>query len=176
MADLNIPANDASVEQAPAIAPPTRTDDQIFPLSNCQLDEQWFNLHKDLLRDSLDITPTNNNNPFVAPPSSDTVIEYVNTLGYPVKLLDMTGSGKTGSRDRPPMLATGRYAQWRSQFLRYINTRPNGDTLRKCILKDSSEMWEAIEKATTSDPEEAQKDKDMQKNWLSLQRYFKELY
>ncbi|GJV71997.1 hypothetical protein Tco_1491992 [Tanacetum coccineum] len=40
-----------------------------------------------------------------------------------------------GSRDRPPMLATGRYAQWRSRFLRYIDTRPNGDALRKCILK-----------------------------------------
>nr|GFA03300.1 hypothetical protein [Tanacetum cinerariifolium] len=99
MADLNIPANGAPAEQAHAIAPPTRTDDQIFPSSNwfwdtmCfnsstglysfQLDEQWFNLHKDILRDALDITPTNENNPFVAPPSSDTVIEYVNTLGYP---------------------------------------------------------------------------------------------
>nr|GEV29324.1 hypothetical protein [Tanacetum cinerariifolium] len=41
-----------------------------------------------------------------------------------------------GSRDRPPMLATGRYAQWRSRFLRYIDTRPNGDALRKCILED----------------------------------------
>ncbi|GJV64246.1 hypothetical protein Tco_1475074 [Tanacetum coccineum] len=40
-----------------------------------------------------------------------------------------------GSRDRPPMFATGRYAQWRSLFLRYIDTRPNGDALRKCILK-----------------------------------------
>ncbi|GJR15120.1 hypothetical protein Tco_0797772 [Tanacetum coccineum] len=40
-----------------------------------------------------------------------------------------------GSRDRPPMLATGRYAQWRSRFLRYIDTRPNGDILPKCILK-----------------------------------------
>ncbi|GJU24111.1 hypothetical protein Tco_1162732 [Tanacetum coccineum] len=40
-----------------------------------------------------------------------------------------------GSRDRPPMLATGRYAQWRSRFLRYINTRPNGDAIRKCILE-----------------------------------------
>nr|GEX12657.1 integrase, catalytic region, zinc finger, CCHC-type, peptidase aspartic, catalytic [Tanacetum cinerariifolium] len=40
-----------------------------------------------------------------------------------------------GSRDRPPMLATGRYAQWRSQFLRYIDIRPNGDALRKCILE-----------------------------------------
>nr|GEX77097.1 hypothetical protein [Tanacetum cinerariifolium] len=39
-----------------------------------------------------------------------------------------------GSRDRPPMLATGRYPQWRSRFLRYIDSRPNGDALRKCIL------------------------------------------
>nr|GEY32621.1 hypothetical protein [Tanacetum cinerariifolium] len=38
------------------------------------------------------------------------------------------------SRDRPPMLATGRYPQWRSRFVRYIDTRPNGDALRKCIL------------------------------------------
>ncbi|GJY61100.1 hypothetical protein Tco_0461757 [Tanacetum coccineum] len=33
MADMNIPANDAPAEQAPAIAPPTRTDDQILPSS-----------------------------------------------------------------------------------------------------------------------------------------------
>nr|GEV12172.1 hypothetical protein [Tanacetum cinerariifolium] len=39
-----------------------------------------------------------------------------------------------GSRDHPPMLATGRYLQWRSRLLRYIDTRPNGDALRKCIL------------------------------------------
>ncbi|GKD85015.1 hypothetical protein Tco_1356169 [Tanacetum coccineum] len=40
-----------------------------------------------------------------------------------------------GSRDRPPMLATGRYAQWRSRFLRYIDTKTNGDALRKHILE-----------------------------------------
>ncbi|GJR69780.1 hypothetical protein Tco_0015845 [Tanacetum coccineum] len=40
-----------------------------------------------------------------------------------------------GSKDRPPMLATGRYAQWQSRFLRYIDTRPNSDALRKCILE-----------------------------------------
>ncbi|GJY21215.1 hypothetical protein Tco_0393781 [Tanacetum coccineum] len=40
-----------------------------------------------------------------------------------------------GLRDRPPMLALGRYAQWQSRFLRYIDTRPNGDALRKCILE-----------------------------------------
>nr|GEX91101.1 hypothetical protein [Tanacetum cinerariifolium] len=30
-----------------------------------------------------------------------------------------------GSRDHPPMLAPGRYSQWRSRFLRYVDTRPN---------------------------------------------------
>nr|GEY12077.1 hypothetical protein [Tanacetum cinerariifolium] len=156
MDDMNIPANDAPAEQAPTVAPPTRTDDQILssskwvPIgkSNCvldvqksqrnlifsivvailkntnffraftasftipaiyiqqfwdtmcfnsstrlysyQLDEQWFNLHKDILKDALDITPTNDNNPFVAPPSSDIVIEYVNTLGYPSTLKNVS--------------------------------------------------------------------------------------
>ncbi|GKE91275.1 hypothetical protein Tco_1572370, partial [Tanacetum coccineum] len=122
MADLNILANDAPVEQAPAVAPPTRMNDQILPLSktraftasstipviyiqqfwdtmcfntstglySCHLDEQWFNLHKDILRDALDISPANDNNPFVAPPSSDTVIEYVNTLGYPCTLKNVS--------------------------------------------------------------------------------------
>nr|GEZ73329.1 hypothetical protein [Tanacetum cinerariifolium] len=141
-----------------------------------------------------------------------------------------------GSRDRPPMLATGRYAQWRSQFLRYIHTRPNGDALRKCILK-AQEMWEAITRlqqgeslniqdvktnlfwefgkstshdgetiesyytrsyATTkhkgkeiakpitplsesvskedNDPEQAQRDKDMQKNLALITKYFKKIY
>ncbi|GKB56438.1 hypothetical protein Tco_0912624 [Tanacetum coccineum] len=40
-----------------------------------------------------------------------------------------------GSRDRPPMLATGRYAQWKSRFMRYVDTKPNGEALRKCILQ-----------------------------------------
>ncbi|GKE54276.1 retrovirus-related pol polyprotein from transposon TNT 1-94, partial [Tanacetum coccineum] len=152
MAGMNIPANDALVEQAPDFAPPIRTDDQILPVNkaftssstipaiyiqqfwdtmcfnsctglySCQLDEQWFNLHKDLLRDALDITPTNDNNPFVAPPSSDTVIDYVNTLRYPstlrnvsamsvnalnqpwreiLSMINMCLGGKTARYDRP---------------------------------------------------------------------------
>ncbi|GJQ99056.1 retrovirus-related pol polyprotein from transposon TNT 1-94 [Tanacetum coccineum] len=158
MADINIPANDVPAEQAPAIAPPTRTDDQILPIRkwvpvgksnyvldvlksqrnpifkdtmrydsttriySCQLDEQWFNLHKDILRDALQISPINDNNPFVAPPSSDAVIEYVNTLGYPctlrnvsamsvndlyqpwraiLSMINMCLTGKTAGHDRP---------------------------------------------------------------------------
>nr|GEU36998.1 Gag-Pol polyprotein [Tanacetum cinerariifolium] len=109
MADVNAPSG-----QAHAMAPPVRTDDQIFPYirwvpigkrncyldlnksqSNpiykitfwetiqydkkagnyrCQLDEQWFVLTKDTLREALQITPINNNQAFVAPPSSDVLI------------------------------------------------------------------------------------------------------
>nr|GEW74352.1 hypothetical protein [Tanacetum cinerariifolium] len=72
--------NDAPVEQAPAVAPPTRTDDQILP------SRKWVPIGKN----TLDITPTNDNNPYVALPSSDTVIEYVNALGYPSKLRNMS--------------------------------------------------------------------------------------
>ncbi|GKE92251.1 hypothetical protein Tco_1573346 [Tanacetum coccineum] len=39
-----------------------------------------------------------------------------------------------GSKDRPPMLGPGRYSQWRSHFLQYIDTKPNGEGLRKSIL------------------------------------------
>nr|GEX02826.1 copia protein [Tanacetum cinerariifolium] len=164
-----------------------------------------------------------------------------------------------GSSDRQPMLVMGRYAQWRSHCLRYIDTRPNVDALRKCILegpytastviipdvpttdnspavpeqttveiilnispenkahleaihflltkiedeiyltvnacKTAHEMREAIESlqqckevATPitppsasafeedSDPEQAQKDKDMQKNLALIAKYFKKLY
>nr|GFB78720.1 hypothetical protein [Tanacetum cinerariifolium] len=58
---------------------------------------QWLNLYKDILRDALTITPTNENNPYVAPPSSDTVIEYVNTLGYPSPLRNAKTSRTSNS-------------------------------------------------------------------------------
>ncbi|GJW21991.1 hypothetical protein Tco_0032613 [Tanacetum coccineum] len=133
MADVNVNVN-APAEQAPAMAPPTRTDDQILPRSrwvpvgkincyldvvksqsnpiykivvdilkytnffraftasstipsiyiqqfwdtirydkttrsySCQLDEQWFDLNKDTLRDALQITPGKKKaNPIVIP-------------------------------------------------------------------------------------------------------------
>nr|GEW89703.1 hypothetical protein [Tanacetum cinerariifolium] len=80
-----------------------------------------------------------------------------------------------GSRDRPSMLAPRRYPQWRLRFLRYVDTRPNGEALRKCILsgpykpttvlvhaieatdnspavpEHTTEMWEAIERLQQSE-------------------------
>nr|GFA68135.1 hypothetical protein [Tanacetum cinerariifolium] len=40
-----------------------------------------------------------------------------------------------GSRDRPSMVATRRYAQWQSRFMRYVDTKSNADALRKCMLQ-----------------------------------------
>ncbi|GJZ54566.1 retrovirus-related pol polyprotein from transposon TNT 1-94 [Tanacetum coccineum] len=145
MADVNV---NAPAKQAPAMVPPTRTDDQILPRirwvpigkSNCyldversqsnpiykiavdilkhtnffrafttsstipsiyiqqfwdtvrydnktgsyicQLDEQWFDLTKDTLRDALQITPVDTNNAFSSPPTPDALIKFVNDLGY----------------------------------------------------------------------------------------------
>nr|GEW70377.1 monodehydroascorbate reductase [Tanacetum cinerariifolium] len=139
----------ASTGQAPTMAPPVRTDDQILPRirwvpigkSNCyldmeklqgnpiymitvdllkntnffraftasstipsiyiqqfwdmiqydktagcfryQLDEQWFVLTKDTLREALQITPVNSNQAFIPPPTVEVLINFVNELGYP---------------------------------------------------------------------------------------------
>nr|GEV31384.1 RNA-directed DNA polymerase, eukaryota [Tanacetum cinerariifolium] len=39
----------------------------------------------------------------------------------------------TGFKERPPMLAPGSYAQWKSCFTRKIDKKYNKDLLRKCI-------------------------------------------
>nr|GEY86881.1 hypothetical protein [Tanacetum cinerariifolium] len=60
-----------------------------------------------------------------------------------------------GSRDRPPMLVPGRYPQWRSRFLRYVDTKPSGEALRNCILsgpyKPTIVLVQAVE-ATNNSP------------------------
>ncbi|GJR98181.1 retrovirus-related pol polyprotein from transposon TNT 1-94 [Tanacetum coccineum] len=159
MADVNV---NAPAEQAPAMAPPTRTDDQILPRSSwvpvgksncyldveksqsnpiykiavdilkhtnffraftasstipsiyiqqfwdtirydkttgrysCQLDEQWFDLNKDTLRDALQITPVNNNQSFSSPPTPDALINFVNDLGYPKVVRTLSAVGLRG--------------------------------------------------------------------------------
>ncbi|GJX16388.1 hypothetical protein Tco_0217220 [Tanacetum coccineum] len=119
MADVNV---NAPAKQAPAMAPPTRTDDHILyrsrwvPHTNFfraftssskipsiyiqqfwdtirydkttgsysyQLDEQWFDLNEDTVRDALQITPVKNNQSFSSPPTPDVLIKFVNDLGYP---------------------------------------------------------------------------------------------
>ncbi|GJS52916.1 hypothetical protein Tco_0626278 [Tanacetum coccineum] len=46
-------------------------------------DKTVFDLSADLLRKALAITPVNPAHPFELPPSGDTVLDFVNELGYP---------------------------------------------------------------------------------------------
>ncbi|GJS49814.1 hypothetical protein Tco_0599935 [Tanacetum coccineum] len=57
--------------------------DQKTGVYSCQVDEQWFDLSDDLLRKALAITPVIPAQLFVLPPSGNTVIDFVNELGYP---------------------------------------------------------------------------------------------
>nr|GFA79270.1 hypothetical protein [Tanacetum cinerariifolium] len=126
-----------------------------------------------------------------------------------------------GSRDHPPLLTPGRYAQWRSHFMRYIDTKDNCEALKKCLeegpyvpstviipAKPATKTSEAVEghseietlanisHTTTrfkgkeiakpitpsselaskedSDPEQAQRDKDMQKDLVLIAKYVKD--
>nr|GEV47045.1 retrovirus-related Pol polyprotein from transposon TNT 1-94 [Tanacetum cinerariifolium] len=55
-----------------------------------------------------------------------------------------------GLRDRPPMLAIGRYPQWRLRFLRYIDTKPDGEALRKCILSGPYKLTTVLVQAVAA--------------------------
>ncbi|GJZ26306.1 hypothetical protein Tco_0570559 [Tanacetum coccineum] len=91
-------------ENVPAPAP-TRSDDQIIPFAarvpigksnfvldlqkkaySFQLDETRFVLDANLLRKALEITPIDQAHQFVSPPSGDTIIDFVNELGYTEKI------------------------------------------------------------------------------------------
>nr|GEU70573.1 retrovirus-related Pol polyprotein from transposon TNT 1-94 [Tanacetum cinerariifolium] len=56
----------------------------------CQLDEQWFDLTKETLREALQIKPVNHNQAFAAPPSIDGLIDFVNQLGYPKLVMNLS--------------------------------------------------------------------------------------
>nr|GEW46814.1 hypothetical protein [Tanacetum cinerariifolium] len=83
-------------------------------------------------------------------------------LNEEVKQVEEVNFGDYGRRphfNNGAKFHVGRYSQWQSSFLRYIDTKPNGDALRKCILEASKE---------DSDLEQAQRDKVIQKNLVLL--------
>ncbi|GJV12926.1 hypothetical protein Tco_1354467 [Tanacetum coccineum] len=56
--------------------------------------------HADLLRKALDIIPVDPTHPFELPPTGDTVIDFVNQLGYP-KPVEFCLTGNTFGSDKP---------------------------------------------------------------------------
>ncbi|GJX48530.1 hypothetical protein Tco_0273720 [Tanacetum coccineum] len=88
----------------------------------CQIDKQCFDPSADLLRKALAITPVIPAQPFELPPSGNTVIDFVNELGYPepveivsnirvnyvyqpwraiLTLINQCLTGKTSGSDKP---------------------------------------------------------------------------
>nr|GEW89701.1 hypothetical protein [Tanacetum cinerariifolium] len=120
MADVNI---NAPAGQAPAMTPPlwdTVQYDKTVGCYRCQLDEQWFVLTKDTLREALQIAPVNNQ-PFISPPLSDALINFVNELGYP-KLVSNLSNVVTNDMFQP----------WRA-LTTIINL---------CLTGKTSRIWE----------------------------------
>ncbi|GJX02090.1 hypothetical protein Tco_0186003 [Tanacetum coccineum] len=65
----------------------TLTMDTMSGIYSFQLDELWFTLVVDLLRNALGITPKDPAHPFVAPPAVDLVIDFVFGVSIPKDLL-----------------------------------------------------------------------------------------
>ncbi|GJU76634.1 hypothetical protein Tco_1273704 [Tanacetum coccineum] len=105
-----------------------------------QLDETRFVLDANLLREALEITPIDQANQFVSPPSGDAIMDFVNELGYPevihfvsrmavnnlyqpwraiLSMINQCLTGKTSGHDRPRYLVL--------QILWNINTSSNVD-------------------------------------------------
>nr|GEV17199.1 hypothetical protein [Tanacetum cinerariifolium] len=51
-----------------------------------QLDEDWFTLDANLLREALEITRIDQVHQFESPPSGNAIIDFINELGYPKEL------------------------------------------------------------------------------------------
>nr|GEU41592.1 hypothetical protein [Tanacetum cinerariifolium] len=86
MTDVNV---NAHVEQAHAMAPPPQT----LQDTSVNYMRKWFDLTKDTLRDALQITLVNNNNAFPSPPTPDALIYFVNNLGYPKVVRNLSAIG-----------------------------------------------------------------------------------
>ncbi|GKB03288.1 hypothetical protein Tco_0831377 [Tanacetum coccineum] len=82
----------ADAEHAPVMAPPVRTDEQILPrirwvpigTSNCYMNAENLKPSPRFtkIRRSSDHSPVDNNWVFSPPPTPDTLIDFVNELGY----------------------------------------------------------------------------------------------
>ncbi|GKC60817.1 hypothetical protein Tco_1088415, partial [Tanacetum coccineum] len=99
----------------------------------CQIDEQWFDLSADLLRKALAITPVIPAQPFELPPSGNTVIDFVNELGYPEpveieRLLAVTNPVTQSNVDHAELL-------W-EEFTQGIQTFFSHKASHKASLKD----------------------------------------
>nr|GEU52690.1 hypothetical protein [Tanacetum cinerariifolium] len=186
MADMNI---NAPAGQATAMAPPVRRPlllpppyhqftsssaqyDKKARCYRCQLDEQWFVLTKDTLREALQITPVNNNQAFVTPPSSDALINFVNELDYP-KYLKFSAKGtkrEVFGMPIPGNLITADI-QEASYYQEYLANVAKHRRKKKRTLKSVAAL--VAGDAPAKEPQVAAEDADLQK---ALEESMKSMY
>lgn len=94
----------------------TMTYDKDNTTYRCQLDEQWFEITKETLRNALQITPICADNLFTSPPNPDTLLKLVNDLGYPKEVTTLSS-----------MSTNEMYQPWRV-FITLINMCLTGKT------------------------------------------------
>ncbi|GJX18507.1 retrovirus-related pol polyprotein from transposon TNT 1-94, partial [Tanacetum coccineum] len=104
---LRITESMANAEHAPAMAPPVRTDEQIVPRNrwvpigkkhcypggviSVNWIKQWFDITQGQLQRTLSGLPQSDKQPgFSPPPTPDTLIEFVNELGYPREVIHLS--------------------------------------------------------------------------------------
>ncbi|GKE59252.1 hypothetical protein Tco_1498437, partial [Tanacetum coccineum] len=90
---------------------------------SCQVDEQWFDLSADLLRKALAITPVIPAHPFELPPSGNTVIDFVNELGYPEPVEIVSNIRKKRTTD---------------QFILVMRDQTSHDSTTEKVIHESS--------------------------------------
>nr|GEY75836.1 copia protein [Tanacetum cinerariifolium] len=124
----NMAAENVPAENVPALAPPI----------SCQLDEQWFDLNKEVFKIALGITPHDHAHPFVALITSNALIDFVMELAYPSEL---SGVSYVYTNDL--------YQPWKaflSLINQYLKSKTSGfDGPRHSVLQI---MWGSLLKPT----------------------------
>ena len=95
----------------------TVTYDKDNATYRCQLNEQWFEITKETLRNALHVTPIRADNPFTSPLKPETLLKLVNDLGNPKEVPTISSVAKTKM-----------YQPWRA-VITLINVCLTGKTL-----------------------------------------------
>nr|GEW79144.1 linoleate 13S-lipoxygenase 2-1, chloroplastic-like [Tanacetum cinerariifolium] len=79
--------------------------------------------------------------------NADTRLKNRNGVGIPPYnlLKPFSKPGVTGGKDYPPMLAPGKYVQWKFIIKRYIDTKPNNEFIHYC-LQNPPYTYQCVEK------------------------------
>nr|GEX80956.1 hypothetical protein [Tanacetum cinerariifolium] len=83
---------------------------------------------------------------------------------------------EAGGKDRPPMLASGNYVQWKSRIKRYIDTKPNHELIHYCLQNRPYKYKWNDKVVLVAEDDEMSKDKKIDKIMALISLSFKKIY